>query len=275
MKRHWLLLLFPVALIVILLAVRHFSKKPAAGSGVEEITLAKPMAMLKETAVVPNAPIDAVPNRNSNQQVLAPEIAEKITVTLEKYIKDNPKAADLSEAYFNLGNAYYQAGQYEKAIEPLRKAIEQHPYDADARYTLGNAYDKLKRYKESAREFEAMTKIEPKNDTVFYNLGNAYSYMKEDQKAREQYQQALTLNPKNSAAHYALGLVYNRLQKAREASEEFQQTVNLEPNNPEARYFLGMAKFQNGDRKGAMEQYDQLKRLDPKVADELNKRITP
>jgi len=273
MKRHWLLLLFPVALIVILVAVRYFSKKPTPA--VEEVTLAKPMAVLKETAVVTNAPIDAVPNRNSNQQLLAPEVAAKVTSSLEKYIKDNPKAADISEAYFNLGNAYYQAGQYEKAIDPLRKALEQDQNDADAHYTLGNAYDKLKQYKEAAREFEALTKIEPKNDSVFYNLGNAYSNLKEDEKAREQYHRALALNPKNSAAHYALGMVYNRLHKGKEATEEFQQTVNLEPNHGEARYFLGIAKLLNGDRKGAMEQYDHLKRLNPKAADDLNKRMNP
>ena len=271
MKRHWLLLLFPVALIGVLLAVKHFAGNRAAKEAPPTETVA-----LKKLEAASNAPKDEVPKADSAaEKHLAPEIVEKMSTTMETYIKNNPKAADIADAYYNLGNLYYEAGQYEKAIGPLQKAVAQRPYDSDAHYTLGNTYDKLKRYPEAAKEFELMTKIEPKNDSVFYNLGNAYSNLKQDQKAGDQYLQALSLNPKNAAAHYALGLVYNRQRKVREAGEEFQQAVNLDPNNAEARYFLAMAKFVTGDRQGAMAQYDDLKRLSPKYADDLNKKMNP
>jgi len=183
MKRHWLLLLFPVALIGVLLAVKYF----AGSRSTKETPPAESGVVLNKMEVAPNVPKHEIPKGDpATQKHLAPEIVEKISTTLEGYIKEHPNAADVADAYYNLGNLYYEAGQYEKAIVPLRKAVAQRPYDSDAHYTLGNAYDKLKRYSEAAKEFELMTKIEPKNDTIFYNLGNAYSNLKDDQKAGAQ-----------------------------------------------------------------------------------------
>ena len=274
MKRQWLLLLFPVALIGILLAVKHFAGK--RGNAGSEATLTKPAVVLKNVSVEGNAPLDLVPKSESAKQgQLAPEVVEKVSGPLEGYIKDHPDAPDIVDAYFNLGNTYYQGGQYQKAIEPLLKAIERHPYDADAHFALGNVYDKLKRYKEAAQEFEQLTKIEPKNDMVYYNLGNAYVNQNKVPDAIERYKQALALNPKNAAAYDVLGIAYGRQRMPKEASEAFQQAVSLDPNNPQARYYLGVTKFANGDRKGAMDEYATLQKLSPQYADELNKKINP
>lgn len=272
MKRQWLLLLFPVALIAILVAVRYFAGSRSA----DEVTLKEPVVVIQDLKVAGNVPQDVVPKSDvAKQQTLAPEAVAKISTTLEAYIKDNPKAPDIADAYYNLGNVYYQSGHYEKAIEPLQKALLHHPYDADAHYTLGNAYNNLKRYQDAAKEFELLTKIEPKNDSVFYNLANAYLNAKKYSEAANKYKRAISLNPKNSAAHYGLGLAYQRLDKAKEAMAEFQEAVNLDANNAEAHYFLAISKLQSGDRQGALEQQEFLRKIKSAYADDLNKRINP
>jgi tetratricopeptide (TPR) repeat protein len=274
MKRQWLLLLFPVVLIAILIVMRQFGgKRPTSEN---DAALQKPAVAIQAVAPVPDAPKDAVPNADrATQPRLAPEIVDKLSTTMEKYIKDNPKAADLADTYFNLGNLYYQGGEYEKAIEPLKKALAHHPYDADAHYTLGNAYDKLKRYTEAAKEFEELTRIEPKNDSVYYNLGNAYSNQQKNEQAVEQYKKAIGLNPKNASAHYALGLAYQRLKKPTEAVQALQESVKLDASNPEAQFLLGLAKLESGDRKGAQDQQDILTKLKQPYAEELNRRLNP
>lgn len=273
MKRQWLLLLFPVALIAILIVLRQFGGKTSPS---ENDALQKPAVVLQSVAPAANVPKDEVPNTDlAAQQRLAPEIVEKLSTTMEKYIKDNPKAADIADAYFNLGNLYYQGGQYEKAIEPLRKALEHHPYDADAHYTLGNAYDKLKRHPEAAKEFEELTRIEPQNASVYYNLGNAFSNQQKNEQAVAQYKKALSLNPKNGPAHYALGLAYQRLNRPQEAVQALQEAVKLDANNAEAHYSLGLAKLESGDRKGAQDQQDILTKIKLPYAQELHKRLNP
>jgi tetratricopeptide (TPR) repeat protein len=274
MKRQWLLLLFPVALIAILVLVRQFAGNRNATE--KEATLTKPAVVLKDVALAGNVPKDEVPNTDlATQQHLAPEIVEKLSVTMETYIKDNPKAPDIADAYFNLGNLYYQGGEYEKAIAPLKKSLVHRPYDSDAHYTLGNAYDKLKRYEESAKEFEIMARIEPQNESVYYNLGNAYLNLRKNQEAAEQYKKALSLNPRNSSANYGLGLAYQRMNRPKEAIDAFQQAINLDANNAEAHYSLALAKLESGDRKGAQDQQEYLKKLNPGYAGELDKKMNP
>ncbi|MEK6281540.1 MAG: tetratricopeptide repeat protein [Acidobacteriota bacterium] len=270
MKRQWLLLLFPVVLVGVLLALQYFSKN----RGTREVAPTESEVALSKLEIATNAPKDEIPKTGpAAQKNMAPEVVEKISTTLEKYIKDNPKAGDISDAYYNLGNLYYESGQYEKAIEPLRIAVAQRPDDSDAHYTLGNAYDKLKRYPEAAKEFEAMTRIEPKNETVFYNLANAYFYQKKYQEASEQYKKALSLNAKNAAAHYGNGMAYLNLKKNKDALASLQQAVNLDPNNADAHYFLGLLKLESGDRKGAAEQQNYLKKIKAEYADDIGKKL--
>lgn len=272
MKRQWLLLLFPVALIGILFAVKYF----AGNRGTKEAPPTESGVVINKVQVADNVPKYEIPKKDpASQKHLAPEIVEKISTTLEGYIKDNPKAADIADAYFNLGNLYYEAGEYEKAIGPLQKAVAQRPYDSDAHYTLGNAYDKLKRYPEATKEFELMTQIEPKNDMVFYNLANAYLYQKKYEQASAQYQKAISLNPKNGGAHYGIGLAYLNLRKSKEATEAFQQAINVDPNNADAHYLLAILKLEGGDKKSASEQQDYLKKIKSPYADDLGKRINP
>jgi len=269
MKRHWLLLLFPVALIGILLTVKYF-----AGKSTKEAPPAEAAVVLNKIEVAPNVPMDEVPKTdNGAKKAMAPEIVEKLSTTLDTYIKEHPNAADIADAYYNLGNLYYEAGQYEKAIEPLRKAVAQKPFDSDAHYTLGNTYDKLKRYSEAAAEFELMTKIEPKNGAVYYNLGNAYLNQKKFREASEQYGKAISLNPKNGAAHYGNGLALVNLKKSKEALEAFQQAVNADPGNADAHYFLALAKLETGDKQGASEQQAYLRKIKSQYADALDKKI--
>ena len=268
MKRRWLLLLFPVVLVAILLTARYFS-----GRRTQETPANESKAVLQDVKVASNLPRDEVPAKESANQKLAPEVVEKLSATLQKYIKENPKAPDIADAYFNLGNLYYQAGEYEKALTPLKLALAEHPYDSDARYTLGNTYDKLKRYGAAAREFELMAQIEPKNDTVFYNLANAYLNQKKYPEAVDKYKQAISLNPKSSSAHFGLGQAYQRLGKVKEAMAEFQEAVNLDANNAEAHFSLALAKLESGDRKAAQDEHEFLKKLNPGYAAELDKKM--
>ena len=272
MKRHWLLLLFPVALIGILLTVKYFAGKSSKNQAPPTETA----VVVNKVELAPNAPKYEIPKPGADgQKRMAPEIVEKLSSTLETYIKDHPNAADINDAYYNLGNLYYEAGEYEKAIGPLKKAVATRPYDSDAHYILGNAYEKLKRYPESAAEFELMTRIEPKNDNVYYNLANAYLNQKKFREASEQYNKAIALNPKNGAAHYGSGLAYFNLRKSKEATEAFQQAVNVDPNNADAHYFLAIVKLESGDRVGASEQQAYLKKIKSQYADALDKRINP
>ena len=54
---------------------------------------------------------------------------------------------------YNRGNAYYDLGQYERAIEDWDEAIRLNPQAADAYYNRGLAYERLGRQEQADRDF--------------------------------------------------------------------------------------------------------------------------
>src|SRR5438132_12722716 len=108
MKRQWLLLLFPLVLVGLLLTIKHFAKKPEP----QEAAITKPVAVLKETTIQSNVPMDVVPRNSSALQPLAPEVVEKAAGTFEKYVKEHQSAPDIAAADLNLGQTTYQGGHY-------------------------------------------------------------------------------------------------------------------------------------------------------------------
>jgi tetratricopeptide (TPR) repeat protein len=95
---------------------------------------------------------------------------------LEKLIKSNPKD---DEAYYNMGIAYNNKQDYDKAIECYKKSLE----------------------------------LNPKKDEAYYNMGVAY-IMKEDyKKAIIQYEKAKEINPNNNQASNMINFAKNKLSK--------------------------------------------------------------
>ena len=62
-------------------------------------------------------------------------------------------------AYITRGGAYYDLGQYERAIQDYNEAIRLDPKDADAYYNRGIAYGKLGRSVEAERDIAKAEEI--------------------------------------------------------------------------------------------------------------------
>ena len=66
-----------------------------------------------------------------------------------------------AEGYNNRGFAYYQTGQYEKAISDFTKAIEIDPQFAQAYNNRGWVYVKKCQYDQALSDFNKSTEIDP------------------------------------------------------------------------------------------------------------------
>src|SRR5260370_4205880 len=102
MKRQWLLLLFPLVLVGLLLTIKHFAKKPNPA----EAELTKPVAVVKDTTIQSNVPMDVLPRNSSALQPLAPDVVENVAGTLAKYVNKHPETPAIAESHFNCGTAH-------------------------------------------------------------------------------------------------------------------------------------------------------------------------
>lgn len=273
MKRKWLVLIAVLGLFVLLWSVSRFRRedtaevtKPWAKLN-DNVGMTKPEVLTKDQVKVK----DVIPASNSEpQQVLDKDSVEQLAQVLHEHLKMHP---DDANAYYNLGNLYYQGARYSDAVAPLQKAAGLIPNDVDAHYVLGNTYQKLKRYGEAAKEFQQVVKLEPQNHTAFYNLGNAYSAQKKHQEAVDAYNKSLQIDPKSSMVHFVLATSYGHLNRPDEALAAYRKSVELDPKNAEARYALALVQLVTGDFEGATAQYNQLKTMKPEYAADLEKRI--
>jgi tetratricopeptide (TPR) repeat protein len=104
----------------------------------------------------------------SSAPTVPPADAQKQIVFLQSILKDDPKNL---KALIQLGNAYFDSGQFDRAIAAYSKALEIDPNSADVRTDLGIMYRRKGDYDRAVAEFKKAAEIDPKHVNSRYNLG--------------------------------------------------------------------------------------------------------
>jgi cytochrome c-type biogenesis protein CcmH/NrfG len=106
----------------------------------------------------------------------APAISEEDTTTgvrsriagLEKMLAVNPNNVD---ALVQLGNDYFDTGNYEKAVETYQRSLRIDQRNADVITDMGISYRKLGKSKEAVDAFRKALEVDPNHAMALFNLG--------------------------------------------------------------------------------------------------------
>ncbi|MGH8722917.1 MAG: tetratricopeptide repeat protein, partial [Burkholderiales bacterium] len=96
---------------------------------------------------------------------------------------------------FQRGMRQLEAGDFNQATVPLRKAAAIEPEKTSIREALGRAYFRSRQYAEAAVEFEAVVERAPTNDYALFCLGRALMESGRPAEARKPLVLAATLRP--------------------------------------------------------------------------------
>lgn len=150
---------------------------------------------------------------------------EKAKVHYEKYLALDPDGYDAENAkaaiaaldeliasgsvsmsaddYYNLGNDYYEQGNYEEAEKAYIRALEIDPDHLYAHNDLGVIYyDYYKDYSRAAYHFLATLEIDPTYALGNYNVGLIYEIQERYAEAIEKYKYYLKLEPHGTYSEY-------------------------------------------------------------------------
>lgn len=163
--------------------------------------------------------------------------------------------------------SYYNRGEYEKAIEGYKRAIEINPVSVETYYHLGMAYSSLGKYKEAVEAYVRAIQIKPDYAAAYYNLGHAYSNLNRHDKAIKAFRQSIQHEPGNVEAYFALGNAYFDSGKEDRAVDTFEAAINRKPDNPYAYYRLGLLYFPTGLHARAAEAFTQVIIRDPRYGE--------
>jgi tetratricopeptide (TPR) repeat protein len=131
-----------------------------------------------------------------------------------EYLKFYPKSV---EAHYNLGLAYVQAGETDKALEAFQKAIELRPDLIEAYINMGGVYFQQGKLEESIRANQQALELRPDALQAHSNLAFAYLQKADWEAAIEAAERALEIDPALPVAYYHLAIANHHLGRDSEA----------------------------------------------------------
>ncbi len=177
-----------------------------------------------------------------------------------EYKKSNTVDA---KTYYQLGNDYYEKGDYEKAIENYNMAILLNPVFSEAYFNRALSYYQLKNFEKSVVDYTKSAELDPQNPIIYNNRGDAF-YRKQDfLGAIKDYDKAITLNPNYLKAFYNRGLSYASLEEYEKAIEDFSKVITLKNDFAEAYHLRGLAFEYAGNIGDAIADYEKALSINP------------
>jgi len=198
---------------------------------------------------------------------------------------------DIAVEYYNIGNAYYDVGDFEKAIEYYSRALsDDHPYINKIRFNLAVAFTESGRVNQGLELFEELLLQDPDNLLVLESKAYALYLLGDDEGAvavydrilqRHEYNRAALLNKAKIVKETDIGESIKLLEEIYQIKEDLKALVFLGElykengqqedfvllyeeavvNNPENPSILsGLAEYYAGEKLyfKAIEYYDRL-----------------
>ena len=163
---------------------------------------------------------------------------------------------DLAKEYYNIGNAFYELGKTEEAVEYYRRAIELDRTLLKANYNLARAYIEQKEYDQGIAILDILLKKDPENTMILETLGYACFKKGDFVLAREYYEKVLEVNELDESSLYNLGLLSQAEGKEAEALDYYLRLYKV---NPEGNVLkkLGEIYASSGDNEKAIAYYEE------------------
>jgi len=169
------------------------------------------------------------------------EIGEyaKAAEMYKKAIEINPEN---EQAYVELAEIHWNKGERAKAKEMFKKAIDVNPKNEQTHIIAGDFYNRIKEYVKSKEMFEKAIKINPENEVSYTKLSWVYQNIGEFIKAEEMGKKAIKINPENIGGYSKLARLYFSLGKHAEAEEMYKMVIKINPEVDEI-YFIELIQL--------------------------------
>jgi len=165
----------------------------------------------------------------------------------------------------SLGNEYIIRGNYEKAIEAYRMAVEINPKYREAYNNLGYVYSELRRNEEALQMYKKVIELDPLFPQAYNNIGIAYSDSGNVEEAIKAYKKAIELWPYYAEAYNNLGTAYSRMGRSEEAIKAYEKAISIRPDYAAAYYNMSKDYEAIGKREKAAEFLERARMIDPGI----------
>lgn len=163
---------------------------------------------------------------------------------------------EISSEYYNIGNAYFDVGDYEKAIEYYMKALDDnHPMVNNIRFNLAVAYTESGRVTQGLELFDSLLIQDPDNMMVLQSKAYAFYLLGDDDNSLEVYNRILDVFEYNETALFnkALILMDSSVSEAQQALEKLFEV----DKSAEVVLLLGKIYMEEEDRERYVSLFEE------------------
>ena len=171
--------------------------------------------------------------------------------------QSSPVREELARDYYNIGNAYFDLGEYEKAVEYYDRSLELDPGINQAVFNLARTNIETGRYKKSLKLLSQLKVKDPENIMVLEMMAFTYYKMEEIDLASEYYRKILDINLYSKRALYNLSLIEKEEGRLTASRSYLERLLELD-DKQEYRILLAELAVAEGDRDEAIALYESL-----------------
>ena len=176
---------------------------------------------------------------------------------------------DKSLDHWNRGNAYFFAGEYDRAISEFNKAIEINPTYVEAYGNRGLAYLEKGEHDRAISDFNKAIEINPWDDKATVNRGIAYGAKGEYDLAISDFNKAIEINPWDAKAYFNRGSAFYQEDEYDLAISDYDKAIEIDPMYPKAFFSRGRAFYKKGEYDKALDDIHKAQMLGGQVPSEL------
>jgi tetratricopeptide (TPR) repeat protein len=147
----------------------------------------------------------------------------------------------LQRAWNNLGILAAREGKTAEAIEDFQQSLKIDPSYIVALDNLGNAYRQGKQWDKAKEAFERALQSNPNDPEANYGLGLIAAQTDQPETAEQLFHKALAVRPVYPEALNNLGVLYLRTRRPEEAEKSFRESMRLAPEFEQS--YLNLARL--------------------------------
>jgi len=184
---------------------------------------------------------------------------DEFTIYTHTY-KNNPKSIKILN---NLGNLYNASGDFAKAAEFHKKALEVDPREYKTLLNLGIDYQELGMLDEAFAQYESSARSNPNYAKAYFHMGSIHVKKGDLDKAINAYLHAIELDPFFAASHANMGNTYFKKGDYKKAREEYEKAIEISPYLADLHNNRGSALTRLGIYDEAVEAYKKAIAINP------------
>jgi len=165
------------------------------------------------------------------------------------------RAAQLAAEYYNLGNGYYELGEYPKAVACLRRAVELDPDSAPIRFNLALALVKGNQAAAARLLLEELREVDPDNLELLEALAFVHQVEGNSAEAEALYRSILERSPENATARYNYAVLLEQAGRGEEAVRELETLLADNSEDQEVRFRAGSLQLALARNEQAAESF--------------------